>query len=210
MDPLFVNALHNSAKLTREEIWSPEAPYRPSVRQDFAALPFLGFVGRSFVAGGVVLVASNGNSKEEVDFSKHESHDLEYIRLLNNFRNDPSTVQCQDLMEFVERDMKIWSLASTIQRVMDRLDVTMDEMAFLNAIPFSTKESPSGTCPAWANSVKLHLQPIVTVLKPSKVIWLGKAASDRAGRLLSYTPSKGYRIVSRQRNLSWAERLKDI
>lgn len=207
-----IETLGASARLTREEIWHPDPAYIPEVRRDFALLPRPGFVGRHWEAGGSVLIGSNPGSTESHSAaeSTYGSQDLRHSDLIRAFRDMPNEENYAALMNFERWDISTWSLRSTIDRVLGRLGVRMDDVAILNVVPFSTRNAPSQVSPVWRNSVAMHLGPLLHSLQPGRIVWLGKAASDGVRPHAHLLPTAASHIVSRQRNLTWDQKLKDL
>lgn len=205
-----VSQMNSTARLTRREIWHPLTPYIPNVRVEFSKLARTGFVGKQWREGGVALVGSNGNSKEGGDFEKYKVSDEFHAHLLRAFRDTGTESSFAELMIYERSDILGWWLYSTIHRVLQKIGASLDKVAILNVIPFSTQDSPNASSPVWDNSINLHFEPLLRVLKPHKIIWLGKAAEQRAQFKLKFRPSDGFATVSRQRNLTWTERLNNI
>ena len=207
-----IDTMGASARLTREVIWDPISPYIPRVRRDFSLLPRPGFVGSNWQSGGYALIGSNGNSTEgRPEASReYEAQDSDHAELIRSFRDGPNDANFRSLMDFERNDILRWSLRSTIDQVLDRLDTSLDDVAVLNVIPFSTLTSPGASSPVWWNSVALHLAPLLNSLQPERIIWLGKAAIKGIRPHAHLLPVCVSHTVSRQRNLSWSEKLNDV
>ncbi len=207
-----VEVFHQSSKLEREQIWAPSKPYIPSIRTEFSLLSWPGYVGRDWNSGGTILIGANGNSTENKTGAEEEysERDRCHMDLINRFRKGPNRDTLMSLMEFEKRDIQTWSLWATLLKTIERLDEDLDRVCILNVIPFSTVSSPPLNTHCWSNSVRLHLIPLISVLQPSRIVWIGKSAQKGAY-------SGGFRnfdgeqfVVSRQRNLTWDQRLQNL
>lgn len=210
MENAIIQQMHLTSMLTRQQIWHPNAPYFPSVRKEFSILPRTGFVGCNWESGGTILIGSNGNSKEGGDYQKYDEKDKKHIKLIEDFRKYGDIATFDSLMKFERNDIVTWSLYSAIKKILTKINKNLDEIAILNVIPFSTKDAPSASNPAWKNSIELHLNPLIGVTKPKNIIWLGKAAKNGALPHLNISDSVIQKTVSRQRNLNWDERLAEL
>lgn len=205
-----IQAMHGSANLTRDRIWAPLPPYLPTVRREFAMWPRPGFVGRNWRPGGWVLVGANPGSTEGRDPSIFAQGDATHIEFLRAFARSPSEPTFRNLMDYEQRDMLTWALDWAISGTLERLGSTIDDVVFLNVIPFSTRDSPPKTSPAWRNASLLHFAPILAALEPQGVVWLGKAAADRARPHLCLPRAIKSATVSRQRDLNMAIRFSHL
>lgn len=205
-----IQAMHGSANLTRERIWAPLPPYIPTVRREFAMWPRPGFVGRDWRPGGWVLVGANPGSTEGRDPSIYAKGDATHIEFLRAFARAPSEPSFHNLMDYEQRDIVSWSLDWAISGTLERLGSAMDDVAILNVIPFSTKEAPPKTSPAWRNASSLHFARVLAALEPQGVVWLGKAAVDRTRPHLRLPRGTKSATVSRQRDLDMATRFRDL
>lgn len=210
MENAIIQQLHITSMLTRQQIWWPDAPYFPTVRKEFSLLPRTGFIGCNWESGGTVLIGSNGNSKEGGDYLKYDQLDKKHIKLIENFRQVGDKEAFVNLMNFEKEDIMSWSLYSTIEKILLKIQKKFDEIAILNVIPFSTKDAPSGNSPTWKNSTELHLNPLLKLLEPERIVWMGKAAKNGASPFLNIGDKVNQNTVSRQRNLNWEERLEEL
>jgi hypothetical protein len=185
-----IAVMAHSSALTREQIWHPELPYSPTVRTEFSSLARSGYVGTNWKAGGYTLIGSNGNSTEGHLSANaiYKEQDLKHAELIRAFRDAPNFRNHRALMDFERKDITTWSLRSTIDKVIERLNVDWEDVAILNVIPFSTIEASRLPDCVWKNSVEMHLAPLLDILKPERVIWLGKNAFKSISRYKNLLP----------------------
>ena len=81
----------------------------------------------------------------------------------------------------------------------------------VNVIPFSTKDAPKKSSPAWKNSVERHVVPLIRALEPRVVVWLGKNGIEASKPHLPRDVRKIESVVvNRLRSLPDEEKLAEF
>lgn len=204
-----------SIRLKREEIWTDEKVYRPSVRREFSECPRLGFVGPAYQTNGCLLVGASGNSTEGQEpkavSERYERQDMAHMILQENFKNSGSKAAWQALNAFEFWDAsENWHVNWAIQGTLNKLDLKLEEIAFCNVIPFTSQEAPKRSCSAWRNGTRLFFEPLASLLSPKIVVWLGKAAFERSRAHLTKRLSEKEAVVNRSRSLNRERQFLDL
>ena len=167
--------------ISRAAIFGPAEPQsRPLNLQADAALMFPGYVGRRYGPGEPVLLAINpGGGKD--GYKIRTRADDHFYPLMEAFH----WCAANELLERYEAmnagwitNMRIWNLRRIIEPALDALGCTVDQVAFLNAVPYRTREdrmpSAHSRRQAWARVT----EPLLQLLRPGVIVALGQKAGD--------------------------------
>lgn len=152
-----------------------------------AHVPAPGWVGKHYRAGSAVLVGINpgGGTKAYVE-PRPEDRDL--YTLLRRFRaaQDASAVR-ESFDDLCDGWITIQSTRHNIRRpislILDALGLTVQDIAFLNLVPFRTADDKTPPVDVIRYCWAVAAGPQLAALKPGRVIFLGKKAADAFHRL---------------------------
>lgn len=178
-------AYQKAAKVEREQLFEAGRGL-PLSLTDSAHTPYLGWVGKNY-RGGTVLIAKNpgGGGDSQVAPS---ALDLEVQRQLFALRDDEHTAP-DTLLEAVTRafhtQLPTIGMGVQLGRVLSRLGETLDEVAFFNVCPYRTRNDESLTASTQRKSLELIAKPIGRALQPDTLIYLGVGVGREASKTLT-------------------------
>jgi hypothetical protein len=76
------------------------------------------------------------------------------------------------------RNMRVWNLRRILEPVLDALRCSTDEVAFLNAVPYRTREDRLPSAHARRQAWALVTAPLLQLLEPGVIVALGQKAGD--------------------------------
>lgn len=199
-------AFNNLVRLNRETIMEGALP---SFRHQLSILPRLGTIGKNYRPSGVALIGinpGNGEGRSEIEF---EVRDKLLVTAFDDFKRNPDFENLNNLMEAELRDMEFWHLDWAISGTLERLNLCMEDIAFTNVIPFSTRRSSDIKTGEWIKAVDQYLSIWLASVDPGLVIWLGKIAYDKTQKYLHAANFKSI-VVDRRLNWSFEERFHDL
>jgi len=198
--------LHKISKLERSQVFKGPLP---NTRQDIAVLPRLGIIGSNYKKKGVALIGINPGSGEGRPEEVFTDRDTSLKKAFRNFQLKGDLPTFQILNQTELNDMQYWPLDWAIQGALQRLNLQLEDIAFTNVIPFSTKNSARIRESEWRDAVHKYLSKWLSSVEPSLVIWLGKSAYDKALKYINNPEFKSY-VVDRRRNWTLEERFRDL
>lgn len=187
-----VEAYHNTALLERSAIFS-DTRLMPVTRPEDAAIAAPGWVGKQWHSGGTLLMAINPGGGG--DAYRLNPMDERLYGLFRTFKSAPADQREEALAALstawieIQKTHNIYRL---IRPIMEALDAGNEDLAFLNVLPFRTRQDkPAGSAilrQAW-NVATSHQ---VAALRPSRIIALGRKAFDA---LTAVGATKTYQVV---------------
>ncbi|MET3515631.1 hypothetical protein ABIC63_003415 [Pseudacidovorax sp. 1753] len=151
-----------------------------------ANTPYVGWVGRNF-RGGTVLVAKNPGGGGDSQVAP-TALDLDVQRRLYALRDEQETSPVE-LLEGVTRafhaQLPTIGMGVLLRRVLARLDETLDDVAFFNACPFRTRNDESLSSSTRKRSLELVAAPLVRALQPDTLVYLGVGVGREASKALN-------------------------
>lgn len=164
-------AFSAAAKAARSDVFGADNDcWLPKNHQDDARLPFLGYVGANFCPGGGVLMAINPGGGSD-----------KYKKTAEDRRLCPALQRLQDSSS----QMAAVAAGEVFQNYMEVLPTW-------NLFPFRTKGDAKPHVKALNFSWEKIVSPLLSVLKPSQIIALGKKAGD----VLQKYGTQGWELVT--------------
>lgn len=178
-----IDVFHNVAQLRREHVF-PDDRLLPITHQEDARTAATGWVGRDYQPGGIVLLGVNPGGGG--DGYRGNPTDAELYRRLRAFRDAPPESRETAFAEVcsawvaIQRTHSIWRV---IAATLNAAGASVDQVAFLNMLPFRTREdkpAPVAVMPAaWDRATR----PQLDALSPKAIVALGFKAADALARL---------------------------
>ena len=180
----FALAFLKSARISRADLYgATQDPQLPINLVEDARIPFLGFAGERYLPGGVVLLAINpgggGNAYCRLP------RDIQLLSLIEAFiKSSPETAgkNFDAMSNNYAEQAQAWNLWRILFPILQACGKELNEVTYLNCFPYRTKEDRMPQAAAlrasWAHVVK----PLLTELKPSILVALGKKAGGVAAR----------------------------
>lgn len=190
-------AFQAAVRVRREQIFEGDRAL-PIALADSAYTPYLGWVGRNY-RGGTVFIAKNPGGGGDSQVAP-TALDLEVQRRLFALRDDGNT-PLGELLEGVTRafhtQLPTIGMGVLLGRVLTRLGETLDDVAFVNACPFRTREDEKLRAFTTRESFRLVVRPVVEALRPDTVVYLGLSFGSFAAQRLR---QKWTYLIPRARN----------
>jgi len=169
------------AAISRTEIFGTAEPQsRPLNLQADAALMFPGYVGPQYRRGGPLLLAINpGGGKDS--YKVRTRADGEFYPILEAFHwcgADRARAHFEAMNAGWVRNMRMWNLRRILEPVLDALGCSVDGVAFLNAVPYRTREDRLPSVYARRQAWTLVTEPLLQLLEPGVIVALGQKAGD--------------------------------
>ena len=164
--------------MTREEIFgSYEEKYRPINLVRDARTMFSGYVGEHYSAGGAVLFGVNpgGGGDAYVRRTPEDERFYPLLYRLKNADHKDLTSAFEAINEAFVPIVKRWSLWRILAPTLKALRKDLSEVAYMNAIPYRTREDRRPPVVAQAGSWSRIVAPTLELLSPSTIVGLGKS-----------------------------------
>ena len=173
-------AFSAAAKVARSDVFGADNDrWLPKNFQDNARLPFLGYVGASFRTGGVVLMAINpGGGSDKYKKTVEDERLCPALQRLQDSSPQMAAVAAGEVFQNYIEVLPTWNLWRIVNPVLKATDTDINSIAFLNVVPFRTKGDAKPHVKARNFSWAKIVSPLLSVLKPSQIIALGKKAGD--------------------------------
>jgi hypothetical protein len=182
---------HGHAQITREQIFGPNDPIPLHLRDD-AAVMFAGYVGRRYRAGAPVLLAINPGGGGDA-YRNRTAEDERLYPLLHEFRvtvGDSVPRLFEEINATFADIVSHWNLMRILAPVIGAAGAALDEVAYLNAVPYRTRGDKVPSVYAKGQAWRSIVRPTLSALRPGFVIALGKKAGDVLDRFhLNDAPS---------------------
>lgn len=167
--------------VAREAIFGVDDPM-PLANQDDAMVMFPGALGSAYKPGKPVLIGINPGGGGDTYVPTPMDHELYPIlrRLkLGSICEETEVVQAiKDMSEIYFRAQATWNIHRIFKPVIEAAGVEESEVAFLNAVPYRTRDNKAPRVAAKRNAWTLVTEPLLDVLQPGCIIALGKQAGD--------------------------------
>ena len=166
---------------SRPEIFGAAEPQtRPVNLEADAALMFPGYVGPRYEPGGVVLLAINPGGGKAA-YKARTPADERFYPLMEAFQwctPDALLARYEAMNAGWAVSMRTWNLRRVIEPVLDALECNVDRVAFLNAVPYRTREDRLPSAYARRQAWGRVIEPLLQVLEPGIIVALGQKAGD--------------------------------
>ena len=170
-----------NCKVSRKSIFGDRDPKPVNFAED-ANTMFAGYVGARYRPGNVLLIAINPGGGGDAYIQT--SHDRQFYPLLRELR-DAEGVSALAPFEAINRTfaevLPRWNVMGIVSPVLEAADTTLDAVAYLNAVPYRTRNDSTPLVSATINAWHQLTWPVIAALRPGMVVALGK----KVGHVLS-------------------------
>ncbi|WP_076511792.1 hypothetical protein [Pseudacidovorax sp. RU35E] len=178
-------AFRAAARVRRDQLFKADGGLPVSLSES-AYTPYLGWVGRKY-QGGTVLIAKNPGGGGDSQVAP-TALDLEVQRRLLALRDDADGSTAA-LLEGVtlafHAQLPSIGIGVLLARVLARLGETLDDVVFFNACPYRTRNDESLSTSTQKKSLELVAAPLVRALQPDTLIYLGVGVGREASKTLN-------------------------
>ncbi len=171
--------LHANVQITRSDIFGSKEPTaRPVNLPADADVMFAGYVGRRYRTGNCVLLAINPGGGGDA-YTQRTPEDEVFYPLLHDFKNS-APHQVMAAFESVNRAfppiVRGWNLWRILQPVLEALGCELEDVAYLNAVPYRTKRDKTPAVDVIRTAWNMATGPTIELLEPSIIVAVGKKA----------------------------------
>lgn len=176
---------YRSAQVSRAFLYgATQDPQLPAHLINDARIPFLGFAGSKYSAGGVVLLAINPGGGGDV-YQTRTPQDSELIPLIEAFVKSSKSAAPKHF-EAMSRNysthVRTWNLWRILWPVLQACRKNLNEVVYLNCFPYRTAGNRMPKAIALRSSWTNVVEPLLMELKPATVVGLGKKVGGFAER----------------------------
>lgn len=168
-----------NSRIRRSAIFGPNDPIPLNLAED-ARTMFAGAVGPDYRPGGLVLMAINPGGGGDA-YTRRTPADERLYPLLQRFR-DAYPAHALDAFEAINTLflplLKTWNVWRIVQPCLEAAGVDLFQAAYLNAVPYRTREDKVPSVAAKQAAWRLATGPALDVLQPGTIVALGKKAGD--------------------------------
>lgn len=177
---LIANLLHQNAQVNRENIFGTfdELNYFPKNLHTDSHIMFAGYVGRHYLRGGCVLVANNPGGGSDKCIKRTPADNIFYPKLnkLKTASEHDRLSAFEDINDAFIPIVKDWNIWLVIKELLFAADYTIDQIAYLNAFPYRTRENKKVRKGIRKKAYELVTGRLIDTLQPKRIVILGKAA----------------------------------
>lgn len=185
--------LHRNTRVSRADIFGPsDLQYMPIRYVEDAALMYPGYVGPKYCKEGIVVFGVNPGGGGDA-YQRHPDDDELYCAIRSFVQAKPPYLEKElsRLNRIFERIVQSWNLWRIFAPTLDALRVQLNEICYLNAVPYRTRENKKPPVAAQSESWRQVIDPTLELLKPATIIALGKAAGQVVERF-NTSPARIY------------------
>ena len=175
------NHFHALTKISREDIFGEaDSSERPVTLLEDSAIMFAGYVGKEYQPNrGLLLLAINpGGGGDDYERS---TEDEVFYPLLSSFK-DAAAGDVEEAFKAVNNAfvpiVRSWNLWRILHPTLVATGRTIDEIAYMNAVPYRTRENRMPRVRARRESWRCIVEPSMQLLSPAVTITLGKKAES--------------------------------
>ncbi|EDP62605.1 hypothetical protein BAL199_13718 [alpha proteobacterium BAL199] len=170
--------LHRNAKVDRPAIFGADDPRPVNLPQD-AETMFAGAVGPRYRPGGLVFLAINPGGGGDT-YTRRTPEDERFYPLLQAFKSRENAADGMSEFEAINRafaeSLRRWNLWRILSPCLDAAGMDLDEIAYLNAVPYRTRGDAEPRMAAKRAAWQTLTGPTIDQLAPRFVVALGKKA----------------------------------
>ena len=171
----FALAFQAALNVSRQELYGEvEDRQVPKSLADAAQTPYLGFVGSGYKTGGTCLIAANpgggGDGQEKTD--EDAALEKRIFALQGALAGDAEKALADVTADYFEQ-LKIINLRKIVKPVLVACKSDITDVAFLNIFPYRTLRNTPPSSKVLRRSIDLIVRPLVDLLAPSRIVFLG-------------------------------------
>ena len=179
--------------MSRETLYgTPSDAQMPRNLQADAKVPFLGFCGPGYRVGGCALLAINPGGGGDA-YKTRTPQDEELIPLIEAFvsaSGDGVAGKFRDMCQSYSAQVQTWNLWRILEPTIQACGSTVDEICYLNCFPYRTATDALPHTRARRQAWESIVNPLLSELRPSKLIALGKKVGNVAVQFHSEPPPR--------------------
>lgn len=177
-------AFQVAMRVTRAELFDSERSLPVSLA-DAIHTPYLGWVGKSY-QGGTVLIAKNpgGGGDSQVEATALDAKVISQLKALRDGEDTSFTGLLDELTETYHAQLPTIGMGVLLNRVLARAGETLDSVAFFNVCPYRTRNDESLSARTGKRSRELVAAPLLKALNPDTIIYLGVGVGREAQKTL--------------------------
>jgi uracil-DNA glycosylase len=174
-------ALRNVMRIPRREFRIRE-DLTPISCVEAVDIPFAGWIGPEY--DGVVVVGKNPGGGGDTQITKPADASVQRcVRTLIEAEDDDVPKAQAALSDQQRHQLKSIGMGKLLNNVLSALDVSLEQIAFLNLCPFRTRNDKTPHKATHTFCVERVLKPMLAALDPHTVVLLGGFASHAEGSL---------------------------
>ena len=175
---------YKNSQISRNEIFgNADYKYMPANYQEDASTMFAGFAGKNYKKNGVVLFGVNPGGGGD-GYKKHPRDDELYsqLKIFKNCNKKSSLIEFEKINVIFLPILKEWNLWNILLPTLEALNINENDIVYLNAIPYRTRENKKP--PVYAQNISWSkiMQPTLNILKPKLIVCLGKKVGEIINR----------------------------
>lgn len=153
---------------------------------DSAHIPYLGWVGKNY-RGGTVLIAKNpgGGGDSQVETTALDARVIARLKALRDSEAATASGLLDELTDAYHAQLPTIGMGVLLNRVLSRAGETLDSVAFFNACPYRTRNDESLGARTQKKSRELVAAPLLNALNPDTIIYLGVEVGREASKTLN-------------------------
>ncbi len=172
---------HSILNSDPKSLFGPDvAMLRRRQKDDWIAQP--GYVGTKYKAGGLLFVGMNPGGATVGEISEGDRRQLAVLTALRESSQRNRLAAFEELNSELSRSMKRWAIYKAVKRILDSLDMSFSEVAYVNLVKWRTKEERFSSR-LLRKSWYAHAAPQIKLLQPGGTISLGVTTAKQLDRL---------------------------
>ncbi|MGF6348136.1 hypothetical protein [Variovorax sp. W2I14] len=178
-------AYQTALRVSRAQFFETNASLPVSLT-DSAHTPYLGWVGKNY-RGGTVLIAKNpgGGGDSQVETTALDASVIARLKALRDSEGDHATLLLDELTDAYHSQLPTIGMGVLLNRVLSRAGETLDSVAFFNACPYRTRNDEKLGARTQKKSRELVAAPLLEALCPDTIIYLGVEVGREASKTLN-------------------------
>jgi hypothetical protein len=178
-------AYQTALRVSRARFFEENASLPVSLT-DSAHTPYLGWVGKNY-RGGTVLIAKNpgGGGDSQVETTALDASVIARLKAMRDSEGSSATPLLDELTDAYHAQLPTIGMGVLLNRVLSRVGETLDSVAFFNACPYRTRNDEKLGARTQKKSRELVAAPLLEVLSPDTIIYLGVEVGREASKTLN-------------------------
>jgi hypothetical protein len=177
----FAELWHSILNSDPKSLFGPDAALlRHHKEDDWIAQP--GYVGKKYKRGGLLFVGMNPGGTTIGEVSKDDQKQLALLTALRESSQRNRLAAFEELTSELSRSMKRWAIYQAVERILESLDMSFSEVAYINLVKWRTKEERVSSR-LLRKSWYAHAAPQIKLLQPGGTISLGVTTAKQLDRL---------------------------
>lgn len=152
---------------------------------DSAHIPYLGWVGKNY-RGGTVLIAKNpgGGGDSQVETTELDARVIARLKALRDSEAANASGLLDELTDAYHTQLPTIGMGVLLNRVLSRAGEKLDRVTFFNACPYRTRNDEKLGARMQRVSREVVAAPLLKALNPDTIIYLGVEVGREASKTL--------------------------